>query len=327
MPEVSVIVPNYNYEKYLQIHLESILNQSFQDFEVIILDDKSTDGSKYIIEKYRNHPKVKHIVYNNLNSGSPFIQWKKGLELASGEWIWVAEADDLSNEHFLEKLLANAQKDKEIVLSYCQSFKMDSEGNTTGNWNDWTKDLDETFFNNNFIIEGTEYIEKFLINKNTIPNASGVIFRKDAYLKVGKIDETVKFCSDWLLWLKLLMTGKVAFCNEKLNYFRYHNKSVIATASINDKIIFIYKYDIILRKKFLEFLCKKDQDFTNSIQNKLELIKNFKVKLSVECELEAKLLKTSGLKKQSITYMFNSLKYTNNKKILFYRLVFRYLLS
>src|SRR6187549_2432119 len=91
---VSVIIPNYNHAKFLRQRLESVLNQSFRDFEVIILDDCSTDESFQVIEDYRAHPKVSHIVFNKENTGSTFIQWKKGIELAKGEWIWIAESDD-----------------------------------------------------------------------------------------------------------------------------------------------------------------------------------------------------------------------------------------
>src|SRR5690348_15535502 len=87
-PKVSVIIPNYNHADHLQQRIETVLNQTYRDFDVIILDDCSTDGSKEVIEKYRNHPAVKTIVYNDVNSGNPFLQWKKGLDLAGGEWIW-----------------------------------------------------------------------------------------------------------------------------------------------------------------------------------------------------------------------------------------------
>lgn len=79
MPTVSVIVPNYCHAPYLEQRIESILQQTFQDFELILLDDCSTDGSREILERYRNHPKVSGIFYNERNSGSPFKQWKKGL--------------------------------------------------------------------------------------------------------------------------------------------------------------------------------------------------------------------------------------------------------
>lgn len=77
MPTVSVIVPNYCHAPYLEQRIESILQQTFQDFELILLDDCSTDGSREILERYRNHPKVSGIFYNERNSGSPFKQWKK----------------------------------------------------------------------------------------------------------------------------------------------------------------------------------------------------------------------------------------------------------
>ena len=84
--KVSVIVPNYNYAAYLEERIESVLNQSYQDFELIILDDCSTDNSRILIEQYRSDPHVSHIVYNEVNTGSPFKQWAKGIELAKGEY-------------------------------------------------------------------------------------------------------------------------------------------------------------------------------------------------------------------------------------------------
>ena len=78
---VSVIIPNYNHAKYLEQRIDSVLNQSYQDFEVIILDDCSKDNSRDVIEKYRSHERVSHIVYNEQNSGGTFNQWNKGLSL------------------------------------------------------------------------------------------------------------------------------------------------------------------------------------------------------------------------------------------------------
>jgi len=96
-PTVSVIIPNYNYESYLKQRIETVLNQTYQNFEVIILDDHSSDNSRDIIETFRQNEKVTHIVYNQINSGSPFIQWVKGIELAIGKYIWIAESDDYSD--------------------------------------------------------------------------------------------------------------------------------------------------------------------------------------------------------------------------------------
>ena len=93
-PLVSVIIPNYNYARFLTERIDSVLSQTFQNFELIILDDCSTDNSREVIERYRSNPKVSHIIYNQSNTGSPFAQWEKGLSVARGKYIWVAEADD-----------------------------------------------------------------------------------------------------------------------------------------------------------------------------------------------------------------------------------------
>ena len=100
VPMVSVVVPNYNYAKYLPQRMESIFGQSFQNFEIILLDDASTDNSAELIEGYRAHPKVSVVEVSARNSGSPFRQWEKGLSLAKGKYVWIAEADDLAHSDF-----------------------------------------------------------------------------------------------------------------------------------------------------------------------------------------------------------------------------------
>ncbi|MDW5290747.1 glycosyltransferase family 2 protein [Formosa sp. PL04] len=102
---VSIILPNYNHAAFLQDRLDSIFNQSYQNFEVIILDDASTDHSLELLNPYKNNPKVSHFIINENNSGSPFKQWEKGLELIKGDFIWIAESDDFCDLNFLESQL------------------------------------------------------------------------------------------------------------------------------------------------------------------------------------------------------------------------------
>lgn len=133
-PNVSVIIPNYNHAPYLIERIESVLNQTYQDFEVIILDDCSKDNSHEIIELYRNHSKVSQIEYNETNSGSTFKQWQKGISMAQGEWIWIAESDDVADFTFLEVLVAKTKKHLDLSIIYSQSLKIDSAGKTIGSW-------------------------------------------------------------------------------------------------------------------------------------------------------------------------------------------------
>ena len=107
-PLVSVIIPNYCHAQYLDQRIQSVLNQTYQNFEVIILDDCSPDdgASKAVIEKYRDNTHVSQIVYNEVNTGSTFKQWEKGFLIAKGELIWIAESDDYCELNLLEELVA-----------------------------------------------------------------------------------------------------------------------------------------------------------------------------------------------------------------------------
>ncbi|MFT7619692.1 MAG: glycosyltransferase involved in cell wall biosynthesis, partial [Planctomycetota bacterium] len=92
-PLVSVIVPNYNHAKFLGPRLESVFAQTFQDFEVIYLDDASNDNSNEVANSFNSDPRMS-MVLNQENSGSPFVQWNKGVSMAKGDLIWIAESDD-----------------------------------------------------------------------------------------------------------------------------------------------------------------------------------------------------------------------------------------
>lgn len=130
MPTVSVIVPNYCHAPYLEQRIESILQQTFQDFELILLDDCSTDGSREILERYRNHPKVSGIFYNERNSGSPFKQWEKGLSKATGDYVWIAESDDFSSPCFLERCVRILDTRPDCSIVFTSSYIVDSHSRT-----------------------------------------------------------------------------------------------------------------------------------------------------------------------------------------------------
>ncbi len=219
---VSVIVPNYNHASFLKQRIDSVINQTYPDFEVILLDDCSTDNSREIIEQYRQHPKVSQIVYNETNSGSAFQQWKKGIELAKEEWIWIAESDDYAHDSLLEHLIVNTNRRANIVLSYCQSNEINENNTVLGTMQWWTNDLDAYHWSADYANSGTSEIVNYLLFKNTIPNASAVIFKKSAYLKVDDSHAGMRYCGDWLLWLQLLQAGDIAYTAQPLNFFRKH---------------------------------------------------------------------------------------------------------
>ncbi len=217
MPLVSVIIPNYNHAKYLKQRIDSVLNQTFQDFEVIILDDCSTDDSREVIEQYRNHPKISNIVYNRANSGSTFKQWKKGIDLAKGEYIWIAESDDWCELNFLDTVLSGTKGRDDIAFSYAQSYMLDDLLNIK--WVSWHTKMNE-------VIKGVEFIQKYMVAGNKVFNASMVVFRKKTYNLISDEYLNYKFCGDWMFWILLATHDSVHISGKVLNYFRKHDNDV-----------------------------------------------------------------------------------------------------
>jgi glycosyltransferase involved in cell wall biosynthesis len=229
---VSVIIPNYNHSKYLKDRIDSVLNQSYFNFEVIILDDCSTDSSREIIENYRSNPKIVHIEYNEINSGSTFKQWHKGLDLAKGEWIWIAESDDVSDGKFLEILLANSENSE---LIFCNSLIIDENSDQIKLYGFDNMPCKSSFpqFRSDFNITGKDYVEKWMTSDNFIPNASAVIFRKDLLIKTLKNKDIfqditkMKLMGDWYFWIILSSYSKnLTYVQQSLNQFRNHSQNV-----------------------------------------------------------------------------------------------------
>jgi glycosyltransferase involved in cell wall biosynthesis len=217
---VSIIIPNYNHADYLQARIDSVLNQTYRNFEVILLDDCSTDNSREIIEKYRNNEKISHIVYNEVNSGSTFKQWQRGIHLAKGEWIWMAESDDVANTSFLETLMKSDPS--KVGLRFSASNLIDSNGQTISHLTE-----PQHLQNQEEIFEGKQFVKAHLTMINSIPNASAVLFRKEL-APPNLLDQIslFKLNGDWVFWILIAMGTQVQFFQQPLNNFRVHNATV-----------------------------------------------------------------------------------------------------
>jgi glycosyltransferase involved in cell wall biosynthesis len=220
--QVSVIIPNYNHGPFLKERLESVLQQNFQDFEVIILDDSSTDNSEEVIEQYRNHPKVAQVVYNDMNSGSTFIQWQRGMALAKGEYIWIAESDDVADIHFIEKMLLLLQDNKTGIV-YCRTMQVDDAGNELG-LNLWPDVLDDTRWTKPYTNTGTDELYNYFLYRNVIVNASSAIVKRDKALPAIEyvLQQKMQYCGDWLFYFNILTSSNISYLPEALNFQRYH---------------------------------------------------------------------------------------------------------
>lgn len=218
-PLVSVIIPNYNHAPFLKERIDSVLNQTYKNIEVILLDDCSSDNSREIIESYRGHEKISHIEYNTTNSGSTFKQWEKGINIAKGEWIWIAESDDVAHNNFLS-ILTQYLTDNAAII-FCRSQIITENGEKIDEFNPSNNEVVDSFD-----LKGYLFVEQNMILNNWISNASSVIFSKNKYLNQVSIPSYYKLSGDYLAYLQLSKNSNVIFESRTLNFYRIHSETV-----------------------------------------------------------------------------------------------------
>lgn len=231
--KVSVVVPNYNYGRYIKKRLESIVTQTYPIYELIVLDDCSTDKSEKIIreklvEINRRFPELEiQFVKNKKNMGKAIWQWKKGFELAKGDYIWIAEADDLSSRKFLEEVMKGFD-DSEVVISYAESMIINGIGMMIAPSFRWSRDKEKTgHYKRSYVKDGRDEIREIMAIRCTIPNVSSVVIKNNKkYLKY--LDEALKYSQvgDWYFYTRVLENGKISYNKKALNRFRVHGGSV-----------------------------------------------------------------------------------------------------
>ncbi|RDS83407.1 glycoside hydrolase family 99-like domain-containing protein [Dyella psychrodurans] len=232
VPRVSVVVPNYNYARYMQERLATISDQTVPVYEIIVLDDASSDDSLSTLQDLRCkiHPEPR-IITNQTNSGSVFRQWLKGVELAKGDYVWIAEADDLCKPNFLRRLTRLLQSHSEAVLGYTQSEQIDESGKVLSpDYLGYTDDLDLARWSESYLADGVDEVTAGLAVKNTLPNVSAVLFRREALLEVlqDNIEDIASYriAGDWLVYLLMLKKGKMVYDASPCNQHRRHSTSV-----------------------------------------------------------------------------------------------------
>ena len=215
-PLVSVIVPNFNHAPFLPQRLETIYNQTYKNFEVILLDDASTDNSRDILKDFQARHED-----NEKNSGGVFNQWRKGIEAARGDLIWIAESDDFSAENFLSELVP-AFADDTIELAFCRTdFIQDGQKIFTSE--QYLADLPAFDWKKNFAMTAAEFVACGFGIKNIIPNVSGVLFRKKKFFP--ELCLNMKLCGDWAFYLDMIKGGCVYYSPAATNFYRVHKNS------------------------------------------------------------------------------------------------------
>jgi glycosyltransferase involved in cell wall biosynthesis len=261
----SIIIPNYNHGKYLDECILSVLNQTYKNFELVILDDNSADNSRDIINKYKEHPLVTHVVFNEVNSGSPFPQWKKGIELAKADWIWMAESDDKAEPSFLEEAAAIIQDHPSIGCYYTDSAIMDETAMVTGK----ASDIRNVFFETkkwsvSYQANGRDELNECLKFLCTLNNSSALVFKKEIFTACRDEVISYRYYGDWFFQVNALLQTDIYYNHKALSSYRNHPANFISNKAplIETKkeyfrllMFLISKPEITQKKEVIRFFC------------------------------------------------------------------------
>jgi len=225
-----------------------VLSQSYQNFEIIILDDASTDNSREVIEKYKAHSKIKTIVYNEANTGLQTLQWVKGIEAASFNWIWIAESDDLAEPGFLETIANLINKYPGSQVFYTDSYFMTELSKHPGERK--CADIKNGYFksqhwNNDYTTDGISEIDTYMKHVCTINNVSCCVVPKKEALDVLYQFPHMIFYNDWLFYIQMLERCPVVYSASCQNWYRIHQESHFSTRGTG----------LIKRKECFNILC------------------------------------------------------------------------
>jgi glycosyltransferase involved in cell wall biosynthesis len=232
-PKISVCIPSYNHEKYIGKTIESILNQTYENFEIIISDDNSKDNSENIIKSYKDQ---RITFYKNNNNIGPGLNPNKLIELSSCDYILMISSDDMLREDALEIFLKEIEivNGADVLFCYCQTI--DENDNEIDSYNmmvanqkrDRNKLLNELFYEQNFLM------------------GTGVFVKKSIFSAIDKFNSTLIQSQDLEMWIRILTSGyKINIVSEKLIKYRIHNKNLsnnlnepLKNITINSRYIF-----------------------------------------------------------------------------------------
>jgi len=231
-PLVSICIPNFNNEKYLDACIRSALQQSYPNIEVILTDDSSSDGSLQVAMKYADSIRI---LRNETNLGQP-RNTNRCIDHSSGKYLVILHSDDQLLPHFAERLVPILERHPEAGIAVGERMETDESG---------VPRPIVPFYNTDCIIPGERQAKVFLL-ASFLP--CQVLVRRDSFEKAGRVDERHVVNLDGLLWFKCALVADVGYIREPVSIYRVHGAST--TAQYNRTINHMIEYYCTLSEMF-----------------------------------------------------------------------------
>lgn len=217
----SIIIPLYNKENHIKATIESVLSQTFQDFEIIVINDGSTDGSETVVHSISD-PRINY--FKQENKGASTAR-NAAISKASGSYIALLDADDLWHDNYLETIY-------ELIQSYPDQNVFATAVNI-----ETSKGTVRSVYSIKDIKDGETYIVDYFESSyiNTVLTSSSTVVHHSVFDKIGIYDPAIKSGQDTDLWIRIGMHYKVVFINEVLATYSFEKKSLSNRTKRADK--------------------------------------------------------------------------------------------
>lgn len=270
LPLVSILIPTYNRAKYLGEALNSALAQTYQNLEIIVHDDASTDETPNILGEYAD-PRLR--VIRTENNHTMLGGWNYIVKQANGEYIKFLASDDLLDPTCVEELVKLGFANPGATILTCRRKFIDEEGRVIKKMG---------FHSSSITQSGLEHAHWILttLRENKIGEPTAVMYRRDVVSKAGEYDPTFSQFADFEYWIRLLQFGDLAYVHKPLCYFRLHSGSNTSAAIEDGR--FITEIFALLHKYYDNQAYSQAFNLTNSDYKKvlniktLDTIKNIK---------------------------------------------------
>lgn len=257
MPKISIIIPTYNSEKFIDKTIQSVINQTYKDWELIIVDDFSKDRTREILKEWQKKDERIHLIFLDKNSGGPALPKNIGIENAKGKYVAFLDHDDKWLQEKLEKQykLFEQSKNEKLGLVYCFINIVD--------------DNKKTLLKHNKNYKGN--VIKEMVNSNFIVTSSCVITKLDIFKQIGLFDTRFKIPDDWDMWIRIVEAGyEFDFVSDYLiNYVIHEKNSSLESKKLDKKNDFLLMYNKH-EKYFNQYSLKATGDYYYKIgKNKI----------------------------------------------------------
>lgn len=262
---ISCIIPCYNCQNFISKTTESIINQTIKPQEIILVNDASTDNTLEILKQIKEqYPNIAEIINLEKNKGASHAR-NHGVENAKGKYILFMDSDDIAESTLIEEYVdrlgkLNGKTEDEYILCYSAYTQIDEKGNQLS---DIVRGIQA----------GPDEILGYEFTRNFV-STSGVLIKKDFFIKVGGFNEKIRYSEDWDLWLRLAQVGGFAYVDEPLIKVRRHGTNL---SSQVDKMLEGEK--LVLKQYSTDFIkdaiYKRKLDFERNVVDYVSILFKF----------------------------------------------------